>query len=658
MVDYIGRQLGNYRVVRLLGEGAFAQVYLGEHIYLGTQAAIKVLNAQAASYPMDSFRAEARNIARLVHPNIVRVLEFGVEGHTPFLVLDYAPNGTLRQRHLYGTLLPLPRVVFYIKQMAEALQYAHDEKLIHRDVKPENILLGRRNEILLSDFGIALMAQSFRYQTVQDVAGTLPYMAPEQIQGRPCQASDQYSLGVLAYEWLVGKHPFEGSLAEILSQQLVISPPSLREVVPSISPIVEQVVMTALQKDPEKRFSNVRMYAHALEQASQINTSSAGKAGRAAIVGTAGQARKAAMAGAAVPPVLNRPTPSLANGAPLVVAQINGSAPPSVSPRSVPLLQSKPAGTIVCSYRSHISAVSSLSWLPDSMSIVSACNEKVVHVWDAMTGTNRRVYQDASGVVRSVAVSADGLRLATVGGDSQVRIWDFAANRLLTVYHGHVGSTVNALAWSPTPYLLASAASDGTIHVWDTTTGQVLIIYSGHTGNVNSLAWSPGPSSASGHGYRIVSGGEDTSVQTWEASTGRTTALYRGEFVKVTSVAWSPSTYIAPSSPDAPSNQRNSSRVACGREDGMVQMWDTTTDREVLSYRYSAPLSIVAWSFDGTRFAYASNDKTIQVWDTTTNLKLITFSHTASPRVMAWSPDGKYIASGGGDTTIQVWVAP
>src|ERR1700686_4794522 len=99
MVDYVGQQLGNYQLTRLLGMGGFAQVYLGEHIYLSTQAAIKVLNTQLTNDQMNWFRTEARTIARLVHPNIVRVLEFGVEGNTPFLVLDYAPNGTLRQRH-------------------------------------------------------------------------------------------------------------------------------------------------------------------------------------------------------------------------------------------------------------------------------------------------------------------------------------------------------------------------------------------------------------------------------------------------------------------------------------------------------------------------------------------------------------------------------
>src|SRR5215472_8514161 len=197
-----GQQLGNYRLLRLLGEGGFAEVYLGEHIHLGTQAAIKVLHTQLTSDDVDKFRTEARTIARLIHPHIVRVLDFGVEGKTPFLFMDYAPNGTLRQHHPKGTLLSLDLIVSYVKQVADALQYAHDEKLIHRDVKPENILLGRRNDILLSDFGIALVAQSSRYQSAQEMAGTMAYMAPEQIQGHPRLASDQYSLGIVVYEWL------------------------------------------------------------------------------------------------------------------------------------------------------------------------------------------------------------------------------------------------------------------------------------------------------------------------------------------------------------------------------------------------------------------------------------------------------------------------
>src|SRR2546425_483762 len=163
-----GQRLGNYRLSRLLGHGGFAEVYLGEHLYLKTSAAIKVLEMQLANDALDSFLNEARTIARLEHPNIVRVLEFGMEGQTPFLVMSYAPNGTLRQLYPRGTILAPKSILPYVKQIAAALQYAHDKKLIHRDVKPENMLLGPNKEVLLSDFGLAIVAKSVNSIHLQD----------------------------------------------------------------------------------------------------------------------------------------------------------------------------------------------------------------------------------------------------------------------------------------------------------------------------------------------------------------------------------------------------------------------------------------------------------------------------------------------------------
>src|SRR5439155_11647377 len=154
MVDRVGQQLGNYRLTHLLGRGNFSEVYLGKHIHLNTQAAIKVLHEQLANHEMTGFLTEARTIAHLRHPHIIQVLDFGVEDTTPFLVMDYAPGGNLRKLHPKGTTLPLDIVITYVTQVAGALQYAHDKKLIHRDIKPENMLLVHNNKVLLSDFGI------------------------------------------------------------------------------------------------------------------------------------------------------------------------------------------------------------------------------------------------------------------------------------------------------------------------------------------------------------------------------------------------------------------------------------------------------------------------------------------------------------------------
>jgi serine/threonine protein kinase/tetratricopeptide (TPR) repeat protein len=271
MADRVGQQLDNYRLIRLLGAGGFAEVYLAEHVYRKTLVAIKML-PQLAQDDLQGFLNEARTF-RLKHPNIMQVLDFGVKERGPFIVMEYAPNGTLRQRHPHGSRVPLSTVVSYVMQVASALQYAHDEGLIHRDVKPENMLVGERNEILLSDFGIATMAHGTTSTNEGAMVGTVVYMAPEQIQGRPRRASDQYALGLVVYEWLCGDRPFHGSLSEIVVQQLQAPPPPLHEKAPEISPAVERVVLAALAKDPKERFVSVQDFAEALKQASKFTQS-------------------------------------------------------------------------------------------------------------------------------------------------------------------------------------------------------------------------------------------------------------------------------------------------------------------------------------------------------------------------------------------------
>jgi tRNA A-37 threonylcarbamoyl transferase component Bud32 len=269
-MDLVGHCLGNYRVVRLLGEGGAAQVYLGEHQMLTMQAAIKVLHPRYSLFQQDiaRFLREARTIAHLEHPHIVRVLECALdERGLPYLVMEYAPGGTLRQWLPEGTPLALPLIEDYVQQLAQALQYAHDQHVIHRDVKPENVLMSAQGHLLLSDFGLALLTHSSSRLPMQDLAGSVAYLAPEQMQGHPRRASDQYALGVMVYEWLTGRTPFTGSVAEVIAQHLSAPVPSPRALEPSISPAVEAVVLRALAKDPKARFPSVQAFAEAFAAA-------------------------------------------------------------------------------------------------------------------------------------------------------------------------------------------------------------------------------------------------------------------------------------------------------------------------------------------------------------------------------------------------------
>ncbi len=261
------QQFGQYRLLSLLGEGGFSEVYLGEHIYLKTHAAIKILTIPLEQDERSRFLSEARIIAHLDHPHIVRVLDFGLQDRVPFIVLSYAPHGSIRQLYPKGAALPLPTIVDVVRQLADALQYAHSQQLIHGDVKPENILVGRGQEALLSDFGVAVVASHSLHNS--DISGTVAYMSPEQLRGEPCFASDQYALGIVVYEWLSGHRPFSGSFMEIAMQHLHAAPPSLLDKRSELSPAIEQVVLRSLAKDPLQRFSNVLDFAKAFEQACQ-----------------------------------------------------------------------------------------------------------------------------------------------------------------------------------------------------------------------------------------------------------------------------------------------------------------------------------------------------------------------------------------------------
>ena len=268
--DRIGQRFGDYWLRRRLGGGAFGNVYLGEHTHDQSLAAVKAMHMRLTrSEELRAFINEVRTF-RLQHPHIVRVLDVGIApDETPFLVMEYASDGTLRDRHPKESRLPLATILSFVTPIASALQYAHDRQVIHRDVKPENMLLGPDGQVWLSDFGIATVAHSTHSLTTESMGGTLPYMAPEQIQGRPRPQSDQYALAIVVYEWLTGTRPFHGTPIEIAMQHQMTPPPALRTSVPELLPELEQIVLTALSKEPKDRFGNVQAFSTALTQVAQ-----------------------------------------------------------------------------------------------------------------------------------------------------------------------------------------------------------------------------------------------------------------------------------------------------------------------------------------------------------------------------------------------------
>ncbi|HEY4036606.1 MAG TPA: serine/threonine-protein kinase [Ktedonobacteraceae bacterium] len=661
MYDRTGQQLGNYRLLHLLGQGGFANVYLGEHTHLNTRAAVKVLHEQMEAQALENFLKEAQTIATLKHPHILRVLDFGMDDSTPFLVMEYAPGGTLRKKHPHGSIVSLSTIVPYVKQVTAALQYAHDQQLVHRDVKPENMLVEAQGSIVLGDFGIAIPVYDTQTFSTQEVGGTPYYMAPEQCRGKAREASDQYALGVVVYEWLCGVLPFYGASAiEIAMHHLMDLPPSLQERIAGIPVEVEQVVLRALAKDPQERFSNVQEFAQALEQASQP--------------------KKSAIAVLPLSVLLSSNSNSNSNTQQSTILQ--GPVIPMQSTIStMPLAQiaaaSFPAGTLLSTYHGHSATISGIGQSSNGALIASGEKKETALVWNAPIEKQVLTPRGYSKYVSMVAWSPDGTRIASGGWDKVVQVWKARTGEQISTCNGH-SRFVFAVTWSPDSTHIASGSTDRTVQIWDAKTGEQIRTYSGHKGFVFTVAWSP-------DGTRIASGGGDKTVQVWDAATGEQTSSYSGHSDGVSRVAWSPDgTRIASGSHDktvqvwdATTGQcvytysrhahvvlaiawsPDGTRIASGGPDGTVQVWDVTTGERVCTYsRHSQVVYVIAWSPDGTRIASGSGDKTVQIWEATTGKHVLTYSgHSDSVNAVAWSPDGVQVASGSKDGTVQVWQA-
>ncbi|HLW03692.1 MAG TPA: serine/threonine-protein kinase [Ktedonobacterales bacterium] len=284
----VGRRIGRYRLGRLLGYGGMGAVYASVHERLARTVAIKVLLPSLMQGPaplsfLDRFQDEARLVATLNHPNILPVYDFGIEKGIAFLVMYYAPGGSLDAQldpARGGRPLSLQRVSHYLKQAATALDYAHSKGIVHRDVKPQNLLL-EGSRLMLSDFGLAKMivadnrvnpasAPTFSLNGAR-IRGTPCYLAPEQGGDAPVDwRADVYALGVTLYEMLAGQVPFDdegGGPWSVVMKHILEPPPPLVGLRSNLTQDIEDVVMKALAKDPHQRYASAGELAKAFRRA-------------------------------------------------------------------------------------------------------------------------------------------------------------------------------------------------------------------------------------------------------------------------------------------------------------------------------------------------------------------------------------------------------
>ncbi len=266
---YLGRCIGNYRIVASLGSGGFGSVYRSVHTILSERTvAIKILHTYLDSREeCERFLQEARLLEYLHHPHILRILDVGIDERVPYLVAEFAPNGSLRDliKRSAPQLLPVDISLSILSQVGEALEYAHQQHIVHRDLKPENILFDANGSAILADFGIAaeLTTSSVKQVTV---TGTPSYMAPEQFQGIASKESDQYALACIAYELVTRRAPFTApdffALGfKHLTEQPV--PPTLLN--PTLPVGIEAAILKAMSKQRGERYVEMRAFLAALQ---------------------------------------------------------------------------------------------------------------------------------------------------------------------------------------------------------------------------------------------------------------------------------------------------------------------------------------------------------------------------------------------------------
>ena len=272
MPNLLGQSLGRYHILDQLGEGGMATVYKAYDTRLERDVAIKIIRSDA--FPpnqleriLKRFEREAKSLARLSHTNIIKVIDYGEHEGSPYLVMEYLAGGTLKQR--LGKPMPWQDAVRLILPIAEALEYAHEQKIIHRDIKPSNILLTQKGQPMLTDFGIAKILESEETFTLTGTGigvGTPEYMAPEQWTGQATTQSDIYSLGVVLYEMVTGRKPYTADTpAAILLKQATEPLPRPIVFVHDLPDSIEKILLKALARNPKDRYQDVGALINGLE---------------------------------------------------------------------------------------------------------------------------------------------------------------------------------------------------------------------------------------------------------------------------------------------------------------------------------------------------------------------------------------------------------
>jgi len=682
---------GRYRLVQVVGRGGMGAVWQAHDTLLGRDVAVKQIWIPGADDelqdPGDPLvrRAlrEARAAARLRHPGVIVVHDVVTERGRPWLVMELVDGRSLAQAIAEHGLLTEQQTARVGLRVVEALQAAHRAGIVHRDVKPANIMLEDTGRVVLTDFGIAVIDDATALTATGQMVGSPAYLAPERINGRPAAAaSDLWALGVTLYTAVTGRSPFQredtqATLAAVLTA---------RPVTPAHAGRLWPVIKGLLVKDPDRRLNIEQARSLLATVADPDHGAQPVAAGRRPRWWPGGPPKRPTagpdgMPGTVVapPPTLAAPTahqhqPEPAAAAPVPAPATTLPAAPAAETEAAAARPAawtrRPAVILAGVLTVVLATISPIAWTwhtGDAQRKAAAVRQKQQEA-AAQAALSRKLAAQATALrptnanladllavyayhasptneaiaslhttrihththtdyVYAVAYSPDGRHLATGSRDKAVRVWDLdtGTSRTLT---GHTSSVV-AVAYSPDGRHLATGGLDETVRVWDLDTGTSRAL-TGHTGDVYAVAYSP-------DGRHLATGGLDDTVRVWDLDTGTSRNLTSTDWIW--DVAYSP----------------DGRHLASASWDDTVRVWDLDTGTSRALAGHTGSVAAVAYSPDGRHLASGSYDKTVRVWDLDTGTSRTLTGHTSTVDSVAYSPDGGHLASASEDHAVRVW---
>jgi serine/threonine-protein kinase len=696
---YRGFRIGSYKILDQLGVGGMGQVFLAEHTTMRRKVALKVLPAKLSAdrVAVERFIREARAVAALDHPNIVRAHDVGTERGTHFLVLEYVEGQNLENRlRDAGGRLPWGEAVGYVVQAAAGLQHAHEKGLVHRDIKPANILVDKEGVVKVLDMGLArfFTDENDKLTTNLDggaVMGTADYVAPEQLlnSSGTDHRADIYSLGTTLYHLVTGRTPFEGTTtAKLVAHQLKTAEPA-HEANPEIPEELSDIIGQMMAKDPDERYQLMAevvrdLLPYAAEGPTSHGSGSMPAIALAAVTRTTGDLRAALTATATTEVQLpgedesprTRRKKALAIGGLgacilggcglIALALMNapqpqpgdktddGPSPLTFTPQAI-----TPTGTLALTpaFKLAVDKAGSevMVFTPDGRKLVTA-TDKSVRVWDAFSGKQIRKLDGHTAGVRGLSLLPGGRRVLSSSHDKTVRLWDVETGELLRTYQGATSSVTNVAAL-PNGRRFLTTAADGTIWLWDLDSEKVVNDYPDLRQSIPI------------YGLAVTRDGRKGVFGTWDSK--RNSAKNADEIKEL------PPTQVwvfeietgkvllkqnVPASVAHINLSPDSKQAVFGTDKG-IGILDVDAKQDAKSLRAYGGLSArpvcAVFSGDGRYVVATGLDKSLSLWEARSGQVV-----TVEPELpgqgngLALSPDGRKVAAGGSGGGAGVWDLP